>query len=116
MRTRSALSNWRRTRSMLFPMQFLQAHTQGMARKLGLQALGEQDTALVEDLWQLMAEHELDFTLMLSPAGGSCALTATEANTALQGSLNSRMPCNRGWHAGARARRRIPCRAQSDRP
>ena len=46
-----------------FPDAFLQAHTQGMTRKLGLQALGEQDTALVEDLWQLMAEHELDFTL-----------------------------------------------------
>jgi uncharacterized protein YdiU (UPF0061 family) len=46
-----------------FPDAFLQAHTQGMARKVGLQALGEQDSALVEDLWQLMAEHELDFTL-----------------------------------------------------
>jgi serine/tyrosine/threonine adenylyltransferase len=46
-----------------FPAQFLQANTQGMARKLGLQTLGEQDTALVEDLWQLMAQHELDFTL-----------------------------------------------------
>ena len=46
-----------------FPEQFLQANTQGMARKLGLQAIGEQDTALVEDLWQLMAQHELDFTL-----------------------------------------------------
>jgi uncharacterized protein YdiU (UPF0061 family) len=46
-----------------FPDQFLQAHTLGMARKLGLQEIGEQDTALVEDLWQLMAQHELDFTL-----------------------------------------------------
>lgn len=46
-----------------FPDQFLQAHTLGMARKLGLQSIGEQDTALVEDLWQLMAQHELDFTL-----------------------------------------------------
>jgi uncharacterized protein YdiU (UPF0061 family) len=46
-----------------FPDAFLQAHTQGMAHKLGLQALGEQDTALVEELWQLMAEHALDFTL-----------------------------------------------------
>jgi uncharacterized protein YdiU (UPF0061 family) len=47
----------------VFPDAFLQAHTLGMARKLGLQAIGEQDTALVEDLWQLMAEHKLDFTL-----------------------------------------------------
>jgi uncharacterized protein YdiU (UPF0061 family) len=46
-----------------FPDQFLQANTQGMALKLGLKEIGEQDTALVEDLWQLMAEHELDFTL-----------------------------------------------------
>ncbi|HEY6131855.1 MAG TPA: protein adenylyltransferase SelO family protein, partial [Halioglobus sp.] len=46
-----------------FPDQFLQANTQGMARKLGLQSIGEQDTALVEALWQLMAQHELDFTL-----------------------------------------------------
>jgi uncharacterized protein YdiU (UPF0061 family) len=46
-----------------FPEQFLQANTQGLARKLGLVAIGEQDTALVEDLWQLLAEHALDFTL-----------------------------------------------------
>jgi uncharacterized protein YdiU (UPF0061 family) len=46
-----------------FPDQFLQAHTEGMARKLGLRDISEQDTALVEDLWQLMAQHELDFTL-----------------------------------------------------
>ena len=46
-----------------FPDQFLQANTQGMAHKLGLQTLEGPDTALVEDLWQLMAEHELDFTL-----------------------------------------------------
>jgi uncharacterized protein YdiU (UPF0061 family) len=46
-----------------FPVQFLDAHTEGMAAKLGLAHLGEDDTALVEDLWQLMAEHKLDFTL-----------------------------------------------------
>ena len=46
-----------------FPDLFLAANTAGMARKLGLQAIGEQDTALVEELWHLMAEHELDFTL-----------------------------------------------------
>jgi len=46
-----------------FPEQFLQANTEGMARKLGLQALGELDTPLVEDFWQLLAQHELDFTL-----------------------------------------------------
>ena len=46
-----------------FPEQFLNANTRCMARKLGLQSIEEQDTALVEDLWQLMAEHKLDFTL-----------------------------------------------------
>jgi uncharacterized protein YdiU (UPF0061 family) len=46
-----------------FPDRFLQANTEGMARKLGLQTINDQDTGLVEDLWQLMAEHSLDFTL-----------------------------------------------------
>ena len=46
-----------------FPDQFLQANTQGMAHKLGLQTIEERDMELVEDLWQLMAEHALDFTL-----------------------------------------------------
>lgn len=46
-----------------FPAQFLDANAQGTARKLGLRTLSEDDTALVEDLWQLMAQHELDFTL-----------------------------------------------------
>lgn len=46
-----------------FPEQFLHANTMGMARKLGLEEIAEQDTQLVEDLWLLMAEHKLDFTL-----------------------------------------------------
>jgi len=46
-----------------FPEQFLDAHGAGLARKLGLAELREDDTALVEDLFQLMAQHELDFTL-----------------------------------------------------
>jgi len=46
-----------------FPAQFLDANAQGTARKLGLAALAGDDTALVEDLWQLMAQHGLDFTL-----------------------------------------------------
>jgi uncharacterized protein YdiU (UPF0061 family) len=46
-----------------FPAQFLDANAQATARKLGLGALTEDDTALVEDLWQLMAQHALDFTL-----------------------------------------------------
>lgn len=46
-----------------FPQQFLQAHTRGMARKLGLAEITADDTTLVEDLFQLMAEHKLDYTL-----------------------------------------------------
>jgi uncharacterized protein YdiU (UPF0061 family) len=46
-----------------FPNQFLQAHTRGMARKLGLTEIKADDTTLVEDLLQLMAEHKLDYTL-----------------------------------------------------
>jgi uncharacterized protein YdiU (UPF0061 family) len=46
-----------------FPDRFLQANTEGMSRKLGLQAISDQDAELVEDLWQLMAEYSLDFTL-----------------------------------------------------
>ena len=46
-----------------FPHQFLDAHTRGMARKLGMAEIGPEDTALVEDLMELMEEHKLDFTL-----------------------------------------------------
>ena len=46
-----------------FPDTFLEANTAGTARKLGLADAGEDDVALVEDLWRLMAEHRLDFTL-----------------------------------------------------
>ena len=46
-----------------FPEQFLQANAQGMARKLGLVGAEDQDSALIEDLWQLLAQHALDFTL-----------------------------------------------------
>ena len=46
-----------------FPDQFLQAHTRGMARKLGLDRITEEDTALVEELFQLMADQRADFTL-----------------------------------------------------
>lgn len=46
-----------------FPDLFLEANTSGTARKLGLKELGSEDVALVEDLWRLMAEQQLDFTL-----------------------------------------------------
>jgi uncharacterized protein YdiU (UPF0061 family) len=47
----------------LFQEKFLQAHTEGLARKLGIAVINTQDTALVEDLWELMAQQKLDFTL-----------------------------------------------------
>jgi uncharacterized protein YdiU (UPF0061 family) len=46
-----------------FPGLFLDAHTRGMARKLGLAEIGEADNDLVEDLFNTMNEHRLDFTL-----------------------------------------------------
>jgi uncharacterized protein YdiU (UPF0061 family) len=67
-----------------FPDAFLQANTQGLARKLGLQAIGEADTPLVEELWQLLADHQLDFTLSfrrladLALAGGGGANNVAE--------------------------------------
>jgi serine/tyrosine/threonine adenylyltransferase len=74
-----------------FAEQFLQANTQGMARKLGVQAIVEQDTALVEDLWQLMAQHALDFTLtfrrlsdLAHEGGGNTVAALFEFPEALQ--------------------------------
>ena len=46
-----------------FPEQFLQAHSAGMARKLGLEVIGEEDSTLVEEFLQLMADEKCDFTL-----------------------------------------------------
>ena len=46
-----------------FPDLFLEANAQGTARKLGLHTIDAGDVPLVDDLWQLMAEQRLDFTL-----------------------------------------------------
>ena len=46
-----------------FPDLFLEANSAGAARKLGLQAIEADDVPLVDDLWRLMAEQRLDFTL-----------------------------------------------------
>ncbi|MEM9254085.1 MAG: YdiU family protein [Pseudomonadota bacterium] len=46
-----------------FPVLFLDAHTGGLANKLGIQTLHENDTELIEGLFQAMANHGLDFTL-----------------------------------------------------
>ncbi len=46
-----------------FPGRFMAAHARGMAHKFGLSEVTDQDTALVEDFFSLLAEHQLDFTL-----------------------------------------------------
>jgi len=46
-----------------FPERFTEAHRRGLARKLGLTAFGEAEQALADELFQLMAEYQLDFTL-----------------------------------------------------
>jgi uncharacterized protein YdiU (UPF0061 family) len=46
-----------------FPLLFTEAHREGMARKLGLARLEDEDEELVEQLFDLLAGHGLDFTL-----------------------------------------------------
>ncbi len=46
-----------------FPERFTQAYHQGLARKLGLTSISEADQALADELFRLMAEYQLDFTL-----------------------------------------------------
>lgn len=46
-----------------FPERFLEAHSQGMAVKLGLDELRDEDTAMVESLLDIMASENMDFTL-----------------------------------------------------
>jgi uncharacterized protein YdiU (UPF0061 family) len=46
-----------------FPDLFLDAHQQGMGRKLGLTLAGDDDESLVQDLLELMATAKSDFTL-----------------------------------------------------
>ena len=41
----------------------MDAHTDGLAAKLGLESISEEDTALIEDLFKLMADNKADFTL-----------------------------------------------------
>jgi uncharacterized protein YdiU (UPF0061 family) len=46
-----------------FPALFLEAHTRGIAKKLGLAEVAENDNALIEELFDTMGEQGLDFTL-----------------------------------------------------
>jgi len=47
----------------VFPDAFMTAHTHGLAKKLGLAAVADDDSPLIEDLFTVMAEQQLDFTL-----------------------------------------------------
>jgi len=46
-----------------YPGLFMEAHNRGLSRKLGLIEATDTDTALIEDLFGLMAEAKADFTL-----------------------------------------------------
>ena len=46
-----------------YPARFLEIHGAGIARKLGLAELKEDDTALVEDFFTALGQNHLDFTL-----------------------------------------------------
>ena len=68
-----------------FPGQFTRAHRAGLARKLGLAEFRESDQALAEELFQLMAEYQLDFTLtfrrladLAGPTGAGSGTTVEE--------------------------------------
>jgi len=46
-----------------FPEHFGRAYSQGLARKLGLQSISETEQPLVDELFQVMADQQMDFTL-----------------------------------------------------
>lgn len=61
-----------------FPGLFSDAHAKGLASKLGLSAIDGDDATLVEDLFDVMAQHRLDFTLTFRYLSG---LPAPDAET-----------------------------------
>jgi uncharacterized protein YdiU (UPF0061 family) len=84
-----------------FPHQYQQAHTRGMAGKLGLSEITTADTELVEDLFQLMAEHKCDFTLTFR----RLADLADKARADISGGVgelfeipDALLPWLAGWH------------------
>ncbi|MEH6515812.1 MAG: YdiU family protein [Halioglobus sp.] len=46
-----------------YPGLFMDAHTEGLAKKLGLSEIKAEDTELIEELFDLMAKSRTDFTL-----------------------------------------------------
>lgn len=61
-----------------FPGLFSEAHAKGLASKLGLSAIDGDDATLVEDLFDVMAQQRLDFTLTFRYLSG---LPAPDAET-----------------------------------
>lgn len=61
-----------------FTTFFSEAHAQGLAAKLGLSGIEQDDSTLVEDLFDVMAQHRLDFTLTFRYLSG---LPAPDAET-----------------------------------
>ncbi len=55
-----------------FPEQFMEAHNRDIANKLGLTELVDDDTTLVEELFQHMEDHQLDFTLTFRRLADTC--------------------------------------------
>jgi uncharacterized protein YdiU (UPF0061 family) len=53
-----------------FPARFAEAHTAGLGHKLGLATVSEEDARLIEDLFAVMSEEALDFTLTFRHLAG----------------------------------------------
>jgi uncharacterized protein YdiU (UPF0061 family) len=103
-----------------FPGTFLQAHREGMARKLGLSAIGEDDTGLMEDLFALMTQHKADFTLMfrrLSDLAGETAKGDDPVATPTVGELfeipDAMLPWLARWRQRLAAEPQSPAQRQA---
>jgi uncharacterized protein YdiU (UPF0061 family) len=68
-----------------FPVSFGQAHRAGLARKLGLAEFRETDQALADELFQLMAQYRLDFTLMFRRLADLAGPTEADPATTVAG-------------------------------
>ncbi len=67
-----------------FPERFSQAHRAGLARKLGLAEFLVTDQALADELFQLMAQHRLDFTLTFRRLADLAAPTEAGPGTTVE--------------------------------
>jgi len=69
-----------------FPQRYDAAWREGMARKLGLDAMGDDDVELAQDLLAAMAENGADFTLTFRDL---CTLAAPDAGADAAGQVRS---------------------------